>query len=59
MDDGGIRSEIVMTERFGFGPLKETKCEMRFVVEVKCDLREIDGVDGGWVERMESVPTRF
>ncbi|PNY16207.1 hypothetical protein L195_g012921, partial [Trifolium pratense] len=44
---------------FGFGPLEEAKCEMGFVVEVKCDLREIDGVDGGWVERMESVPARF
>jgi hypothetical protein len=32
---------------------------MRFVVEVECDLGEIDGVDCGWVERMESVPAGF
>lgn len=45
MDDGGVRSEGVVTEGFGFGPLEEAKSELGFVFEVKGNLGKLNGGD--------------
>jgi len=59
VDDGGIGGQGVVTEGFGLCPLIEVKSEVGFVFEVECDLREIGGGEGGWVEGVECVPTGF
>lgn len=59
VDDGGVRSEIVVTEGFGIGPLEEVKSEVGFVFEVESDLGEVGRVDAVRVEGMKSVPAGF
>lgn len=59
VDDGGVRGEVVVTEGFGLCPLIEVKSKVGFVFEVECDLGEIGGGEGVWVESVECVPTGF
>jgi hypothetical protein len=59
VDDGGVGGEVVVTEGFGLCPLIEVKSEVGFVFEVECDLGEISGGEGVWVEGVECVPTGF